>query len=138
VADWHSADDRNGREKIDRARQAAEALFRPAPRNADKEPPAATEKGASATEPQQQRQPRVFSAPPRRPVSAQTENPPESVQRKMPSRRRTTAVPSSQIGRIRTLATYGMTHEQVAELYGVTVDEIDRVLDSPVPSSTAR
>jgi len=34
-----------------------------------------------------------------------------------------------QIGRVRALATYGMTTAQVAELYGVTVDEIERVLD---------
>jgi hypothetical protein len=137
VADWHSADDRNSRDKIDRARQAAEALFRPTSRNTDKEPPAVTDKNAAATEPQQQRQPRVFSAPPRRPVSVQTENPPEPVQQKMPPRRRTAAVPSSQIGRIRALATYGMTHEQVADLYGVTVDEIERVLDG-MPSGKAR
>jgi hypothetical protein len=30
-----------------------------------------------------------------------------------------------------------MTHEQVADLYGVTVDEIERVLDG-VPSGKAR
>jgi hypothetical protein len=37
-------------------------------------------------------------------------------------------VPDAQIGRIRTLTRYGMTPEQVAELYDVTVAEIERII----------
>ena len=61
-----------------------------------------------------------------------------------PIRQRTVAklstrtVPPSQIGRVRTLATYGMTPLQVAELYGVTVAEIDRILKSPVYAGKTR
>jgi hypothetical protein len=47
-------------------------------------------------------------------------------------------VPPSQIGRVRALATYGMTALQVAELYGVTVAEIDRILKSPVYTGKMR
>ncbi|MBV8508391.1 MAG: hypothetical protein JOZ11_21630 [Alphaproteobacteria bacterium] len=50
----------------------------------------------------------------------------------------TRTVPPSQIGRVRTLATYGMTPVQVAELYGVTVAEIDRILKSPVYAGKTR
>jgi len=50
----------------------------------------------------------------------------------------TRTVPPSQIGRVRALATYGMTPGQVAELYAVTVDEIDRILKSPVYAGKRR
>jgi hypothetical protein len=50
----------------------------------------------------------------------------------------TRTVPPSQIGRVRTLATYGMTPVQVADLYGVTVAEIDRILKSPVYAGKMR
>jgi hypothetical protein len=38
------------------------------------------------------------------------------------------AIPPSQFGRVRALASYGMTQEQVAELYGVGVDVIERIV----------
>jgi hypothetical protein len=50
----------------------------------------------------------------------------------------TRTVPPSQIGRVRALATYGMTPVQVADLYGVTVAEIDRILKSPVYAGKTR
>ena len=37
-------------------------------------------------------------------------------------------IPGSEFGRIRTLAKYGMTVAQVAKVYGVTADEIERIL----------
>ena len=40
-------------------------------------------------------------------------------------------IPASQFGRVRALTRYGMTRAQVAELYGVTVDEIDRIIRRP-------
>jgi len=39
-------------------------------------------------------------------------------------------IPPSQFARIRTLAKYGMTVAQVAQVYGVAVGEIERILDS--------
>jgi hypothetical protein len=46
-------------------------------------------------------------------------------------RREAHQIPVSQFGRVRTLTEYGMTRVQVAELYGVTVDEIDRIIRRP-------
>jgi hypothetical protein len=45
--------------------------------------------------------------------------------------RETRQIPASQFGRVRTLTKYGMTQAQVAELYGVTVDEIERIISRP-------
>ena len=45
--------------------------------------------------------------------------------------RETRQIPVSQFGRVRTLTSYGMTGAQVAELYGVAVDEIDRIIRRP-------
>jgi hypothetical protein len=43
-------------------------------------------------------------------------------------RRKTCEIPASQLGCVRALTSHGMTQEQVAELYGVTVEEIERVI----------
>ena len=43
-------------------------------------------------------------------------------------RREDRGIPASQFGRVRTLVKYGMTQAQVAELYGVTVHEIERII----------
>jgi hypothetical protein len=128
VTEWHAADEQNNRDKLDRARQAAEALFKPT--RESKEPPQVAENIAGSTEQQSKRQPRIFTIPPQRPATAEAETAPEpkSSPRESATRRRG-AVPPSEIGRVRALATYGMTKAQVAELYGVSVDEIERILD---------
>lgn len=54
-----------------------------------------------------------------------------STKQKAATPRRTAAVPPSQTGRVRALATYGMTCAQVAELYGVPVGEIERIVGGP-------
>ena len=129
MTEWHAADEPNSRDKIDRARQAAEALFKPMREGKDGELPQATGSNAASTEQQSKRQPRIFTIPPQRPATAEAETPPKpKPSPRKPATRRRGAVPMSQIGRIRALATYGMTKAQVAELYGVTVDEIDRLL----------
>jgi hypothetical protein len=43
----------------------------------------------------------------------------------------TQEIPVSQFGRVRALTSYGMTGAQVAELYGVTVDKIERIIGRP-------
>jgi len=140
VTEWHAAEDRNDREKIDRARQAAEALFRPTrDDDSDREQPPATGNGSGSTEPQTRRQPRIFTVPPRRPPTAEAETSaePKPVPRK-PAQLRSDRVPPSQIGRVRALTTYGMTPAQVAELYGVTVDAIERILGDPAVGGKSR
>ncbi|HEX3536990.1 MAG TPA: hypothetical protein VHU15_09500 [Stellaceae bacterium] len=138
--EWQSADERNSREKISRARQAAEDLFKPAHPNADAEPTGPAPNGGASHEQEPRRQPRIFTAPPRLPPSPKVEFPvaAEPVRRRVIAKQSTRTVPPSQIGRVRTLATYGMTPVQVAELYGVTVAEIDRILKSPVYAGKAR
>ena len=42
--------------------------------------------------------------------------------------RRIPQILASQFGRVRALMRYGMTRAQVAELYGVAIDEIDRII----------
>ena len=130
MTEWHAADEQNNRDKLDRARQAAEALFKPMHESKDGEFPRSTESNAWSTEQQSKRQPRIFTIPPQRPATAEAETPPKpKPSPREPATRRRGAVPPMQIGRVRALATYGMTTAQVAELYGVTVDEIERVLD---------
>jgi hypothetical protein len=84
------------RERVDRARRAAEALFAPKPRAAEV-PPAAPVR-------------REAVAPPVAPPPAPRE------------------VAESQAARIRTWVKYGMSVAEVAEVFGVPVDEIERVL----------
>jgi hypothetical protein len=130
VTEWQSADDRNSRDKINRARQAAEDLFKPARHIAETDLPAAPPNDAVPAEVPSRRQPRIFTLPPRVYPAVEAESPaePKPTRRRQVAKRSSRAVPASQIGRVRTLAHYGMTPAQVAELYGVTIDEIERII----------
>jgi hypothetical protein len=132
VTEWQSAEDRNSREKIDRARQAAEQLFKPAQRTAGADLPVSAQNGPNgpvSSEQPPRRQPRIFVTAPRVPMNAPVQSAVKAapIARKTVTRRART-VPPAQIGRVRALATYGMTPAQVAELYGVTVGEIERII----------
>lgn len=140
--EWQSADERNSREKISRARQAAEDLFKRAQpnANADAEVTRPTSNVAAPHEQEQRRQPRIFTAPPRVSPGPKVEHPVAArpIRQRAVAKQSTRTVPPSQIGRVRALATYGMTLVQVAELYGVTVGEIDRILKAPVYAGKRR
>jgi hypothetical protein len=116
------------RVKIDRARLNAEELFKP------KSQPSSAEAAGASVQPAQdqpQRQPRIFRMPPVVPMRAEKgEAPtrPRPTRRQRQSKRYTGTIPASQFGRVRALASYGMTQLQVAELYGVGVDEIERIV----------
>jgi hypothetical protein len=140
VDEWQSADERNSREKVSRARQAAEDLFKPARPNADADTTGPVPNGGAPYEQEPRRQPRIFTTPPRLPPSPNVESPvaAQPMRQRAAAKQPARTVPPSQIGRVRTLATYGMTPVQVAELYGVTVTEIDRVLRSPVYAGKRR
>jgi hypothetical protein len=129
VTDWDSAEDRNNRERIGRARQAAEDLFKPTRRLEAGPSPSSPSEPVSTAGPAR-RQPRIFTLPPRVATGPGREPTPEPkpIRQKTAPRRPIPGVPPSQIGRIRTLASYGMTPAQVAELYEVTVDEIERII----------
>jgi hypothetical protein len=133
VGEWNSMDDRSNREKGDRARQAAEELFKPARREAAVESTTTTSNGATYSEQPPRRQPRIFAAPPRVPVTAPVEPAaePKPTPRRTVGRRRASTVPPAQNGRVRALVTYGMTPTEVAEHYGVPVGEIERIIAGP-------
>jgi len=56
---------------------------------------------------------------------------PKQKRRTAAIRRETRGIPVSQFGRVRALAKYGMTRAQVADLYVVTIDEIERIIRHP-------
>jgi hypothetical protein len=106
---------RDERERIDRARAAAEALFRPKPQQA----PLAT--SGAAAEPAQ-RKPRILTSSPgpAEPAPGEAAADPEAP---TPS-----GIPQSQFARIRVWVKYGMTIPEVAQFYGVSIGEIERIL----------
>lgn len=100
------------RERITRARQAAEALF-------TSKPPITPVRQAAPPD-QSARKPRVLEII-RPPMPARHDQPQRPV---VPP----VEIPRTQFARIRTLAKYGMTVGQVAEVYRVPVGEIERLL----------
>jgi hypothetical protein len=138
-SEWAS-DARVDREKIDRARKNAEDLFKPRPQPGPVDTAAPAENFVPSTVSQPRRQPRIFSALPVAPLKAaevesQAQLKPTRLRRTL--RRKTTTIPASQFGRIRTLTSYGMTQAQVAELYGVGLDEIERIVREPNSSRSS-
>jgi hypothetical protein len=99
------------------ARAIADALFKPKP--------AATED--HLVEHAIVRHPRILNVEPRRDAGLREEAAPERVMDT--TEYRSAGIPRSQHARIQTLATYGMSISQVAELYEATVDEIERIVE---------
>jgi hypothetical protein len=105
------------RERISKARQAAEALFTlksPVNGSSDRDSPPAA---------QSARKPRVLAIAPVASVRhGDIETP------VIPEPQATREIARSQFARIRTLVKYGMTVAQVAGVYGTAVGEIERIL----------
>ena len=132
LTEWPRSDAHSDRERIDRARQDAENLFKPRPPT--REGPAPTLNGSGSTEEQPRRQPRIFMIPPVVPITApKTVVPaePKPIKRRPTAKRPPLHIPPSQFGRVRALANYGMTQAQVAKVYGVEVGEIERIVGRP-------
>jgi hypothetical protein len=92
--------------------------------------------GAAPAEQQPRRQPRIFLIPPvvpMRAAEAVLAAEAKPIKRRPTVKREPLHIPASQFGRVRALANYGMTQAQVAELYGVGVDEIERIVGRPAP-----
>jgi hypothetical protein len=105
------------RERISKARQAAEALFilkSPVSGPSDPDSPPAA---------QSARKPRVLAIAP---VASGRRDDVETPV--IPEPQATREIARSQFARIRTSVKYGKTVAQVAEVYGATVDEIERIL----------
>ena len=139
LTDWQTANARNDRERISRVRQVAEDLFKPRQQIIRPDVPTGPDSAPSA-EHQPRRQPRIFAIAPQRPINtAEVEVPaePKPIRQRAMARREAREIPASQHGRARALANYGMTREQVAELHGVTVDEIDWIMNRPGHARTS-
>ena len=134
LTEWQTANARNDRERISRVRQVAEDLFKPRQQTVSADVKTSAPDVPSSAEHQPRRQPRIFAILPQRPISAaKVEAPaePKPIRRRAAIRRESRDIPAPQLGRVRALANYGMTQDQVAELYGVTVDEIERIMSGP-------
>lgn len=107
----------DNRERITRARQAAEALFTPKPPVST---PPITQPGPADPS---TRKPRVLRVIP--PTTPDRLDGPERPVAPAPP---TVEIPPSQIARIRTWVKYGMKVAQVAQVCGVPVREIERIL----------
>ena len=103
----HRPDDR------ERLSKAAEALFTPKQ---------STERGSGAAD-KSVRKPRVLPSPPNGKVDQEEIKPTIT-----PKPVRSVKIARSQFARIRILVRYGMTVRQVAEVYGVDLGEIERIL----------
>ena len=111
----HFRDD--DRQQITRAREAAEALFRPKRQAIEPSVPETPPSVDSSA-----RKPRVLTIAPPAPVHAEGGAPVSPKRQMMPE------IPRSQFDRVRTWVKYGMTARQVAEVYGVAVDEVERII----------
>ena len=105
------------RERALRARQAAEALF------ASKPPVAVPQTATGTTAGEIPRQPRVL--PVIRPAARRDDRSKAPIPVDLET---TSLIPKSDFARIRTWLTYGMTVRQVADLYGVSADRLERTL----------
>jgi hypothetical protein len=106
----------DNREQIISARQAAEALFTPKP-DVTEQPVSDPSQSAKA------RKPRVLPILPPAPIRQETvEAPVTSEPETAPD------IPAKKSARLRTLVKYGMTISQVADIYGVPVETIERIL----------
>jgi len=117
---FQQSHDRAGdRERNTNARQAAEALF--APR---RPPPEQPRRAASTLADEPVRKPRVLS------VSSTAPHPRQErlAASTGPTEQATPKIPKSQFARIQAWRRYGMTVQQVADVYGVAVSEIERIL----------
>jgi hypothetical protein len=141
--DWQTAD----RDQINKARRAAEDLFRPkqptehtAPVQVSTDAPASGEAPAASDTPAP-RKPRIIAIPAIVPMRNYTIEPPapepvpaapvvhrEPKPAKAAAKKRVPKIPAALHGRIPALASYGMTPAEVAAVYGVAEAEIERII----------
>ena len=130
-ADTKVADARGGDHQVTSARHAAEALFKPKAQYSRIEGRPLTADVPASTEEPLQRKPRILTASPATHVlraALQVPATPPSTQQRGVSRQRLAKIPPRDYKRIRTLATYGMTREQIAELYETRLSEVVRIV----------
>lgn len=135
--DWQTTNSHDSHGIVDQARDAAEALFKPKQSRTPAQAPATSSDGTPASEQQVPRQPRIFTITP---VSMIGEERSEAVATQKQKARRTSStrqgqtITKSDHGRIRALVHYGMTPEQVADVYGVVRKQIERIVAATIAS----
>ena len=114
----------NDHDDVNRARDAAEALF--APKGAIADPGSSKQTEAAHRD---IRKPRVLSAVTAKQAIVQKPGV-ETTKRPVHRKARTPGkrVPVSHLARVRSWLKYGMTIAQAADVYGVSVSEIERIL----------
>jgi hypothetical protein len=126
VADAHG----DGRQATS-ARDAAEALFKPKAQAGSIEGEQPTADLPASAEKPPQRKPRILNASSAThalggaPEASAT---PPSTRQRAVRRQRAAKIQPSDYSRIRTLATYGMTREQIAELYEARLSEVASIV----------
>jgi hypothetical protein len=128
--DWHPTNARDDREQVNKAREAAESLFKPNKQVERSEAPPTGPMTPSQIEQPAPRPPRIFARPSTMPVTDATVVPstdPKPGPGRAVSKRRA-KIPAAQHDRVRTLVMYGMTPDEVADLYGVPVDVVERIV----------
>jgi hypothetical protein len=118
--DWQKSNPAEASEPVSKAREAAEALFRPK-QHLTLDPSGAP----GSTESKIQRKPRIIPIPagePYRKTIAKPRTPRQTIGSRMHK------IPKSEHGRVRALASHGMTVEQVAALYEVLSTDIVRIV----------
>lgn len=119
----------NDRERANKARQAAEALFAPKPRAV--EAPVSTIRPAA--ENRVSMAPKAASPPIVRNEPAVTRNSGATLAATRGRNKESAArkIPGTHIARIRTWLRYGMKIAEVAQVYGVEIEDIERALGKP-------
>jgi len=126
--DWQPTNAHDDREQVNKAREAAEALFASKKQVASTEASTSIALAPSQNEPPAPRIPRIIAMPSTMHVTRETAAPPTDPKpgpRRAVSRR---PVPASQHVRVRTLVLYGMTLAEVADLYSVPMNVIERIV----------
>jgi hypothetical protein len=127
--DWQPTTPRDDREQVNKARDAAEALFRPNKELERTEAPTSAAVAPLQIEHPAPRTPRIIAMPSTMPAAEEiVERSTEAKPKPKRETRSRAKIPASQHDRVRTLALYGMTHVEVAALYGVPLNVIERIV----------
>lgn len=130
-ASSHTDNAHSESQQVISARHAAEALFKPKTQAVPKERPLPAADTPPSSEQLSQRKPRILMSS----KAYQEPHPEPEAPARAPDKteavattERTAKIPASEYGRVRTLAAYGMTPEQVAELYEASLSEVGRII----------
>jgi hypothetical protein len=136
--DWRPTNAHDDHEQINKAREAAEALFTSKKQVPGTEAPTSVPLAPSQVEQPAQRMPRIIAIPATMPMADKTVVPATEPKPERETRRRRAKVRVNQYGRVRALALYGMSVAEVADLYRVPVEVIERIVaDGPDDHSSA-